>query len=167
MINTPTVLNKKQLGQKPEIGQSVRGPSDYDMEGTISRKIPNADAPSWEVIMEDGSTTIMTETFLKPLLIPPHDQLHQAYHFLSNPEALLGKSITKKFEKSWFCGIVTNTDVDSANGDTLWEVSFQDGDICDYNLPDILPLISEFQPTPHTGSLRTLHRHQLTLPNPL
>ena len=45
MINTPTVLNKKQLGQKPEIGQSVRGPSDSDMEGEISRQIQNAAAP--------------------------------------------------------------------------------------------------------------------------
>jgi hypothetical protein len=49
--------------------------------------------------------------------------------------------VRKKYGNDWHLGTITNHDTDKANGNVLWEITYQDGDISDYALPDLAPLL--------------------------
>jgi hypothetical protein len=140
MINTPSKLNTRTK-QNIRIGCSIQGMTSSHMEAQIVRKIMDDNVPAWEVRFEDDSTCIISTQHLLKRLIPHQDKLNKATTMLADPTIVMGKAITKKFNNQWYCGLVTNYDTDSATGETIWEVSYQDGDIEDHNVPELLPLL--------------------------
>ena len=98
--------------------------------------------------MENNTTCTLNEKELL-LRLTPSDTLLWATSSLSHPSVLIGKCVTKKFQGIWHCGKITNADSDCATGDTLWEITYHDGDIEDDNLQELHPLL-----TPRTKPAR-------------
>ena len=163
MINTPSVIKTKEK-TKISAGRYIRGETPAHMEGIVVKQIPHASTPSWEILFEDNSKQIMSKQDIIPRLLPLNDQLREAKTRLLHPNSLIGLPVTKKFKHIWYCGIISNTDVDAANDDILWEVTYQDGDKSDYNLPDITPLISQHHPRskyPTPRFPKTIFKHPI------
>ena len=58
----------------------------------------------------------------------------------SRPHHLIGRHVQMKFGARWFRGVVTDHDV-STDHELIWHVAFDDGDECDLNLVELLPIL--------------------------
>ena len=53
---------------------------------------------------------------------------------------LVGRHVRMKFGARWYRGVVTDHDV-STDNEFIWHVEFDDGDECDLNLAELLPIL--------------------------
>jgi hypothetical protein len=52
---------------------------------------------------------------------------------------IVGRHVCMKFGRRWYRGVVTNHDV-STDAEHIWHVVYDDGDECDLNLVELLPI---------------------------
>ena len=57
-----------------------------------------------------------------------------------HPNHLVGRLVRMKFGHRWYRGVVTDHDV-STEAELIWHVRFEDGDECDLNLVELLPVL--------------------------
>jgi hypothetical protein len=93
--------------------------------------------PIWRVQYDDGDSADYNEKEVKAILVDKEDTLETAARRLQRPQILIGSSFQKSFRGEPHFGIITNHDEDSATGDIIWGVQFEDGDKGDYNLQEI------------------------------
>ena len=139
LINAPTETPRSK---SDFTGRTIVLPN-YD-EGTVVRKIASDDGATWQVKMDNGifpSLQYFNTRALQKMALPHGDLLNWAKRTVSNPASLLRRAVRKKYGNDWHLGTITNHDTDKANGNVLWEITYQDGDISDYALPNLAPLL--------------------------
>ena len=57
------------------------------------------------------------------------------------PVRAIGRHVEQKFKSKFYAGVVTNWDLDKDTNELIWQVSFDDGDVGDYNARELQKII--------------------------
>jgi hypothetical protein len=91
----------------------------------------------WLVEYADGDASDYNLSELKEILISECDALATANLRLAQPNILVGCKFHKYFGDKLHEGNIISHDEDSATGNIIWEVHFNDGDRADYDIQQI------------------------------
>jgi hypothetical protein len=136
-LQKPSMLKllwvRKQYGPRWYLGQ-ITG---YDTDTRTSEVI-------WRVAYQDNDTSDYNLAEICDLLLPP-----VLAKFLQWPKTLMGAAVEKLYRKTTHNGTVVLSFRQKRSKITLWRVQYDDGDLSDYNIAEIAPLLKN---SSHTAS---------------
>ena len=131
-LHKPSILQllwvRKQYGPRWYLGQ-ITG---HDTDTHTSEVI-------WRVAYQDNDTSDYNLAEISELLLPP-----VLAKFLKRPKNLLGAAVGKLYSTTTHKGTIISTFREKRSQITLWRVQYEDGDISDYNIAEIAPLIKKW-----------------------